>query len=90
MTMANSNKQISSGTKNVGRFAGKSGIHAENTGNSRARVAGVQWRMRTFSSIEDFLIQVENHVQSLAAYKCDIVLFPEFFTPTICIGLIRV
>jgi predicted amidohydrolase len=79
MTMAKSKKQTSGGLKNSGKGAGKIVTNTKNNGNSSARVGCVQWRMRNFTSIEDFLQQVENLVRSLAAYKCDVVLFPEFF-----------
>ncbi|MEX2366505.1 MAG: GNAT family N-acetyltransferase [Pseudohongiellaceae bacterium] len=44
-----------------------------------ARIGCVQWQMRYFESVEDFLQQVESFVDSLSDYKCDIVLFPELF-----------
>jgi predicted amidohydrolase len=45
-----------------------------------ARVGCVQWRMRPFKSADDFLQQVELQAQALASYKCDVALFPEFFS----------
>jgi Predicted amidohydrolase len=45
-----------------------------------ARIGCVQWRMRLFTSIDDFLKQAETIVASLASYRCDVALFPEFFT----------
>ena len=44
-----------------------------------ARLGVVQWQMRIFNSFEDFLQQVEFFVDTVSGYKCDIVLFPEFF-----------
>ena len=44
-----------------------------------ARIGCVQWRMRSFQSVEDFLQQVESFVDSLSDYKCDLALFPELF-----------
>jgi predicted amidohydrolase len=73
--MADSKKQIASGSKKTGKGV----IDTKSNGSSSARVSCVQWKMRNFSSIEDFLQQVENYVRSQAAYKCDVVLFPEFF-----------
>src|SRR5688500_6485736 len=79
MTMANLKKQLPGDSKKTGKGVDKNIMHAKSNGNSNARVACVQWQMRNFSSIEDFLQHVENYVRSLAAYKCDVVLFPEFF-----------
>src|SRR5688500_8701696 len=78
--MANTNKQISSAAKIIKKSTAKNVVDAKNRSNNSARVGCVQWKMRSFGSIEDFLLQVENHVRSLAAYECDVVLFPEFFT----------
>lgn len=47
---------------------------------SNVRVGCVQWRMRPFSSADDFLQQVELHARALASYKCDVAVFPEFFS----------
>ncbi len=44
-----------------------------------ARVGCVQWQMRDFGGLEDFMQQVEYFVDSLSDYKCDIAIFPEFF-----------
>ncbi|MCC5919548.1 MAG: GNAT family N-acetyltransferase [Cyclobacteriaceae bacterium] len=46
---------------------------------SEARIGLVQWQMRRVSSIEDMLHQVEFFVDTVAGYKADFVLFPEFF-----------
>ncbi|MGB0664334.1 MAG: GNAT family N-acetyltransferase [Pontibacterium sp.] len=45
-----------------------------------ARVGCVQWQMRPFESVEDFLQQVEFFVDALSDYQCDLALFPEFFS----------
>ena len=45
-----------------------------------ARVGVVQWQMRHFISLNDFLNYVEAYVRTLAGYKCDLVVFPEFFS----------
>lgn len=44
-----------------------------------ARVGCVQWQMRHFNTMANFLQQVESFVDSLSDYKCDVALFPEFF-----------
>jgi predicted amidohydrolase/GNAT superfamily N-acetyltransferase len=44
-----------------------------------ARVGCVQWQMRSFKSLAEFLQQVESFVDSLSDYQCDVALFPEFF-----------
>lgn len=46
----------------------------------RIRVGCVQWRMRAFESPEALLARVEQQVAALASYRCDFVLYPEFFT----------
>ncbi len=43
------------------------------------RLGVVQWQMRLFSSLEDFLRQVEFFVDTVSGYNSDLVLFPEFF-----------
>ena len=44
---------------------------------SIARIGVVQWQMRRFESVEDFMQQVEFFVDTVSDYKSDIVLFPE-------------
>lgn len=43
------------------------------------RLGLVQWQMRLFTSIDEFLHQVEFFVDSLSGYKSDFVVFPELF-----------
>ena len=43
------------------------------------RIGVVQWQMRRLESIEDFFDQAEFFISSLANYKADFALFPEFF-----------
>lgn len=50
------------------------------TARTTARVGCVQWRMQVFKSIDAFLQQVDLQVRALASYKCDVALFPEFFS----------
>ena len=73
--MANVKKAVSSDSRKAGKVA----LEAKSSRISCARVSCVQWKMRNFDSIEDFLQQVENYVRSQAASNCDVVLFPEFF-----------
>ncbi len=77
--MANSKKQTSNGSSGARKAGKKNGDNAKKAVNSSVRVSCVQWKMRVFSSLEDFLQQVENYVRSQAAYTSDVVLFPEFF-----------
>src|SRR5688572_33450059 len=77
--MTRAKKQISVSPATAAKAAGKTLSVAKTTVNSSARVSCVQWKMRNFSSIEDFVHQVENYVRSQAAYKSDVILFPEFF-----------
>ncbi|MDO9582372.1 MAG: GNAT family N-acetyltransferase [Desulfomicrobium sp.] len=44
---------------------------------SIVRLGVVQWEMRRFESFEDFMQQVEFFVNTVSAYKADIILFPE-------------
>jgi predicted amidohydrolase/ribosomal protein S18 acetylase RimI-like enzyme len=43
------------------------------------RLGVVQWQMRSVTSFDDLLQQVEYFVSTLAGYQADFVLFPEFF-----------
>ena len=43
------------------------------------RIAVVQWQMRPFGSLDDFLHQAEFFVDAVAGYNSDLVLFPELF-----------
>jgi len=43
------------------------------------RLGAVQWQMRTVSSVEEILNQVEYFVDALSEYQSDFALFPEFF-----------
>ena len=43
------------------------------------RIGIVQWQMRSLTSIEDLLQQIEFYVDTVSSYKADIVMFPEFF-----------
>ncbi len=49
------------------------------TKKSIARIGCVQWQMRYFQNVEEFLQQVEYFVDALSDYQCDVALFPEFF-----------
>lgn len=44
------------------------------------RLGTVQWQMRRWNSVQDFMHQVEFFVDSLAGYNADFALFPEFFS----------
>jgi len=46
---------------------------------SYGRVGVVQWQMRRVTSLDDLMQQVEFFVDTVAGYKSDLVLFPEFF-----------
>ncbi len=46
---------------------------------SFVRTGVVQWQMRPFDTVDDLMQQVEFFVDTVAGYKCDMVLFPEFF-----------
>jgi hypothetical protein len=73
--MAKAKKALSSSSTTTA----KTNPITKNTANSSVRVSCVQWQMRNFSSVEDFLQQVESYVRSQATYQSDVILFPEFF-----------
>ncbi|WP_341216428.1 bifunctional GNAT family N-acetyltransferase/carbon-nitrogen hydrolase family protein [uncultured Wocania sp.] len=43
------------------------------------RLGLIQWQMRTYNSLEELMQQVEYFVDSVAAYRSDFAVFPEFF-----------
>lgn len=46
---------------------------------SVVRLGLVQWQMRLYQNIEEMFTQVEYFVDAVSGYKCDFVLFPEYF-----------
>ncbi|MBN2060466.1 MAG: bifunctional GNAT family N-acetyltransferase/carbon-nitrogen hydrolase family protein [Deltaproteobacteria bacterium] len=44
---------------------------------SNPRIGIVQWQMRPFDKLEEFMHQVDFFVDAVAGYKSDLVLFPE-------------
>jgi len=46
---------------------------------SAIRVGTVQWQMRRVMNFDDLMTNVEFFVDAMAGYKCDFILFPEFF-----------
>ncbi len=55
---------------------------ATNLGQAKevVRVGAVQWQMRPVSSFEDLMHQLEFFIDTVAGYKADFALLPEFFT----------
>lgn len=47
---------------------------------SRIRIATLQYYIRPVSSFDDFAEQVRSFVATAADYKCNIMVFPEYFT----------
>jgi predicted amidohydrolase len=45
-----------------------------------ARLGLVQWQMRSVTDVDDVLRQMEYFIDALSDYRCDLALFPEFFT----------
>jgi predicted amidohydrolase len=43
------------------------------------RMGLVQWQMRPYKTIDDLIEQVEYFVDTVSSYRCDFVLFPEYF-----------
>ena len=52
----------------------------QGTSTGQIRVGCVQWQMRPFASVAAFLQQVEWQLASLASYRCDFAVLPEFFS----------
>jgi predicted amidohydrolase len=77
--MTKPKKQRSDSSPAAGKTVRKTKAVAKNPAKSSARVSCVQWMMRHYASVEDFLHQVESYVRSQAVYQSDVVLFPEFF-----------
>jgi predicted amidohydrolase/ribosomal protein S18 acetylase RimI-like enzyme len=48
--------------------------------SSRIRVASLQYFIRPVSTFDDFQAQVEGLVETAADYRCQLVVFPEYFT----------
>jgi len=44
---------------------------------SYPRIGVVQWQMRPFNTLEDFMHQVEFFVDAMSGYNTDLILFPE-------------
>lgn len=49
------------------------------TTKSVVRLGLIQWQMRPYDGMEDLMQQVEYFIDSVAGYRCDFALFPEFF-----------
>lgn len=45
-----------------------------------ARIGCIQWQMRYFESVDDLLQQIEDFIDSLSDYSCDIAVLPELFS----------
>jgi predicted amidohydrolase len=43
------------------------------------RLGLVQWQMRPYNKLSDLMEQAEYFVDAVSGYRCDFVLFPEFF-----------
>ncbi|MCB0467508.1 MAG: carbon-nitrogen hydrolase family protein, partial [Aequorivita sp.] len=46
---------------------------------SIVRLGLIQWQMRTYSGMEELMHQAEYFIDSVAGYRCDFAMFPEFF-----------
>lgn len=46
---------------------------------SVVRLGLIQWQMRTYKSLEDLMQQAEYFIDTVAGYRSDFALFPEFF-----------
>lgn len=52
---------------------------AVSTNKSVVRLGLIQWQMRPYNDLDELLHQVEYFVDSVAGYRSDFALFPEFF-----------
>lgn len=50
------------------------------------RLGLIQWQMRLYSGFEDLMEHAEYFVDSLAAYKSDFALFPEYFNAPLMVN----
>lgn len=50
-----------------------------NTTKVVVRLGLVQWQMRSYRRLEDLIEQAEYFIDAVSDYRCDFVLFPEFF-----------
>lgn len=50
-----------------------------NTQKSVVRLGLVQWQMRPYKDISELMEQVDYFIDAVSAYRCDFVMFPEFF-----------
>ncbi len=46
---------------------------------SVVRLGLIQWQMRTYANLEEMMGQVEYFIDTVAGYRCDFAVFPEFF-----------
>jgi len=49
-------------------------------GEASVRVGAVQWHMQAVGSADEFFARMRFFVKTLAGYRCEFVLFPEFIT----------
>lgn len=49
------------------------------TDKTVVRLGLVQWQMRSYGKLEELMEQAEYFVDAVSGYRCDFVLFPEFF-----------
>ena len=54
------------------------------------RLGLIQWQMRPYPSLDDMMQQVEYFIDSVAAYRCDFAVSPEFFNAPSVISSIEV
>lgn len=43
------------------------------------RLGLIQWQMRSYKNLDDLMAQAEYFLDTVAGYRCDFALFPEFF-----------
>jgi predicted amidohydrolase/GNAT superfamily N-acetyltransferase len=68
------------GEQPAGAEVGAREAAPERARSSRVRIATMQYLLRPITRFEDFATQVEFFVRSAREYRCQFILFPEYFT----------
>lgn len=60
--------------------------HTTNRIRKNVRLGLVQWKMRSYNSLEEMFQQAEYFVDSISNYKADFAMFPEYFNAPLMAG----
>ncbi len=53
--------------------------HKTSVKKTIVRLGLIQWQMRAYKDLDDVMQQAEYFIDAVSGYRCDFVLFPEFF-----------